>query len=84
MLTRLKRPGEDELMAELDQLVRQALSICQRCSGIYEQTGLVPVECDVCGQYRGMTWTGMVEHLAVYTLRERAAVLQVPQYVVSL
>ncbi len=63
--TRLKRDGEsDEFLSAIDAHLRNELSECPRCSGIYQQTGLVAAECDVCGVIRGWEWLQQIERLA--------------------
>ena len=63
MITRLQRPGEEALMQRLDLEIRMALRTCSRCSHIYEQTGLIPVLCDVCGAERDPLWMTTLESL---------------------
>ena len=50
-------------MQRLDHEIRMALRKCKRCSSIYEQTGLVPVLCDVCGAERDPLWITTLESL---------------------
>jgi len=64
MFVRLMRPGENELMLSLDAHIQRALAACQRCAGIYQQTGLVPVSCHVCGAERDALWLACIEEQA--------------------
>ena len=63
MLTRLQRPSEEGRMQRLDIQIRIALRQCVRCSSVYEQTGLIPVLCDVCGAERDVMWITTLESL---------------------
>lgn len=73
MFTRLMRTGEDEHMLAIDAQVRLALAHCPRCSGIYEQTGLIPVSCHICGAERDQMWLACIEDAARRQPGRRAA-----------
>ncbi len=64
MYVRLMRPGEERVMFSIDAHLRQALATCDRCTGIYQQTGLIPVSCHICGATRDELWLACIEDQA--------------------
>lgn len=61
MLARLQLSGEKDLMARMDAIIREEIYECRRCYGIYEQTGLVPCKCSICGAERSTEWMERIE-----------------------
>ncbi len=64
MFVRLIRPGEHDHLLAIDACLRKELSSCERCAGIFQQTGLVPVSCHVCGAVRDGMWLACIEQRA--------------------
>lgn len=76
MLTRLHRVDDsEELLQALDSAIRTDMALCTRCTSIYEQTGLVPVECDQCEAQRDDAWILEIERRAKLLLKQPKLVI---------